>query len=562
MSTFPLVLDAAPPYLRTGSAHASSLLLTPMGSGSLLCRLHARLGVGLSNLIVVPTFRPDAAYRQALREACDQVSRVIVVEELHEMVSTLEASDWLLFLDPQCATEDPIDPQLLQTAASAVPRSAVHLVALESNAGGTREWVDVDERGDVARIQRFYDELTWSYASGVAASLVPVPYLLTDRRVRFGSLRELRTALVSRGAPARDLPLAGHAFDLSRERELLLMADRIVRASTSRGEIHHVAQDAAVDDTARLIGPIVVQAGASIGPRATLVGPAIVGAGASIGADALVVQAIVQPAQSVADGAVVRHRVVSQPAEPADAAPPHPGAYDPSSVRAFRAVRTSAPPDRRMYPAIKRALDFTISAAALLLLLPLFAVIAVLIKLESRGPIFFADRREAKGGRNFPCFKFRTMVHGADAMQRELLSKNQVDGPQFKLDKDPRLTRVGRWIRPCSIDELPQLINVLRGDMSLVGPRPSPFRENQTCVPWREGRLSVRPGITGLWQVCRHDRDKGDFHQWIHYDLLYVEHMSAPLDLKIVIATVATLGGKWCVPLTWMIPRRRLQQAA
>ena len=119
------------------------------------------------------------------------------------------------------------------------------------------------------------------------------------------------------------------------------------------------------------------------------------------------------------------------------------------------------------------------------------------------------------------------MVPGADAMQRELYAKNDVDGPQFKLEKDPRLTRIGRWIRPCSLDELPQLVNVALGQMSLVGPRPSPFRENQTCVPWREGRLSVRPGITGLWQVCRHDRANGVFHPWIHYDLLYVEHMSA-----------------------------------
>jgi lipopolysaccharide/colanic/teichoic acid biosynthesis glycosyltransferase len=154
------------------------------------------------------------------------------------------------------------------------------------------------------------------------------------------------------------------------------------------------------------------------------------------------------------------------------------------------------------------------------------------------------------------------MVSGADMMQRELMANNSVDGPQFKMRKDPRLTRIGRWIRPYSLDELPQLFNVVVGQMSLVGPRPSPFRENQTCVPWREGRLSVRPGITGLWQVCRHDREDGDFHQWIEYDLLYVRHMSAALDIKIVLATILTLGGRRCVPLRWMIPARRQRPAA
>ena len=145
-----------------------------MGSGTLLCRLHARFGAVASKFIVVPAFRPDAAYRQALHRACDRVGRIIVADELHEVVSTLEASDWLLFVDPLCSTADGVDPAVLQEAAAEPPRSAVHLVALESNAGGTCEWVDVDNRGDVSRIQRFYDEKTWSYTAGVTASLVPV----------------------------------------------------------------------------------------------------------------------------------------------------------------------------------------------------------------------------------------------------------------------------------------------------------------------------------------------------------------------------------------------------
>jgi lipopolysaccharide/colanic/teichoic acid biosynthesis glycosyltransferase len=145
------------------------------------------------------------------------------------------------------------------------------------------------------------------------------------------------------------------------------------------------------------------------------------------------------------------------------------------------------------------------------------------------------------------------MQVGAHGVQHLLKAQDKLDGPHFKLDQDPRVTRLGRILRTTNIDELPQLINVLRGDMSLVGPRPSPFRENQICVPWREGRLSVRPGVTGLWQVCRHDRSSGDFHQWIEYDLLYVQQASPWLDLKILLATVVTLAGRVPVPAAWLV---------
>jgi lipopolysaccharide/colanic/teichoic acid biosynthesis glycosyltransferase len=191
----------------------------------------------------------------------------------------------------------------------------------------------------------------------------------------------------------------------------------------------------------------------------------------------------------------------------------------------------------------------------LVALSPLLALVAAIIRLDSKGSPLYGSEREGKDGRAFTCWKFRTMFTDAHAIQHQLTTA-ALDGPHFKMDRDPRVTRIGRWLRTANIDELPQLYNVLMGTMSLVGPRPSPFRENQICVPWRDARLSVRPGMTGLWQVCRQDREAGDFHQWIEYDLLYVRHISVWLDVKILAATLLTLGGQVPVPATWMIGAR------
>ena len=533
-----------------------------MGSGRLICRLHERFSsLDHCDIAVVTAFPPDRRYRQELHDACQRVNRVIAADEFAEFVGALEPSDSLLVVDPKCALLEGVDPNVLLEASSDSLRVVVHLVPLESNAGGTCEWVDVDGRGDVTRIQRFYDDVTWPYATGVVASLVPVPSLLMARDLEFTCLKELRTLLASLGVPSRDVPVSARAFNLTHEHELLMMSERVVRdahAASARLK-SPIGSGARIHESARLRGPVIVQDGALIEANATVIGPSIIGAAATVGANALVVQCVVQPEAEIAARSVVRHRLVSGAGEEGVRAA---ASYDPSRIRPFRSELRDEPNRRRIYPVVKLVVESAIAATALAILAPLMALIAVLIKLESAGPVLFVDRREAKGGKKFNCLKFRTMIRGADAMQRDLLSKNEVDGPQFKLDKDPRVTRVGRWIRPCSLDELPQFLNVARGEMSLVGPRPSPFRENQTCVPWREGRLSVRPGITGLWQVCRNNRSNGDFHQWIYYDLLYVKHASLLVDLKIILATIVTLGGKWCVPLTWIIPQETVQRAS
>lgn len=187
----------------------------------------------------------------------------------------------------------------------------------------------------------------------------------------------------------------------------------------------------------------------------------------------------------------------------------------------------------------KRLFDIGFSAAVLVATSPLYPLVMLAITIEDGWPVFFAHRRQTRRGREFPCYKFRTMCKDAEKMKKQLAQANQADGPQFFIENDPRLLRVGRFLRRHQLDELPQFWNVLRGDMSVVGPRPSPDKENQYCPAWREARLSVRPGVTGLWQVRRTRAPETDFQEWIRYDLEYVQHESWRLDLWIIFMTIA-----------------------
>lgn len=184
---------------------------------------------------------------------------------------------------------------------------------------------------------------------------------------------------------------------------------------------------------------------------------------------------------------------------------------------------------------LKRIWDFGISLLLSILLLPTLLIIALCIKLDSPGPVFYISERVGKKGRVFPCFKFRTMVANADALKKTLTSRNERDGILFKIKDDPRITSVGRVLRKFSFDELPQLLNVLRGDMSLVGPRPPIASEVERYDLQHFRRLEVLPGLTGLWQVRA--RQDPSFERYVGLDLTYVENWSFWLDLKILIRT-------------------------
>jgi lipopolysaccharide/colanic/teichoic acid biosynthesis glycosyltransferase len=568
MSLKVLILDASVAY---GGSAARSVLTLPLGADTVFTQLRRQLRVFEPFDVLVRACHPeDSNWMTRLSAVVDSSATIVNSEELAERLGSLETSDLVLVVQSrfwpvaghEAAAEEALSPY----------RGATHVVAVGSaNTEAIRERVECDSQGYVRRVQRFYDAVNWpeSATSTIVYSMVPCR---TTAELSFATLAELRSGLAQKGMLSRDVPLRSLVIDLTREREFLALNERLI---TGKDWHDHVswpmdrsgvvsAPEARIHPCTRLVAPVVVQPDAVLERGATVIGPAVIGRGCHIGRDATVVQCVVDQSVVVADRARLRHQVVGPEAEGKGrraSEPSPPSAYGQLAgcLMAPEAATCTEddlqPGRRRIDHVLKRALDVVLSGAALVILAPVMAAIAILVKLDSAGPVLFTHRREGRQGEEFPCWKFRTMVADAHQKQRDLYEVNQVDGPQFKLRDDPRITRVGQWLRATNLDELPQLLNVLLGHMSLVGPRPSPFRENQICVPWRRARLSVRPGITGLWQVCRsQDRSQGDFHEWIYYDVNYVRYFSVWLDVKILLATVITLGGKWGISQGAIIP--------
>ena len=184
-----------------------------------------------------------------------------------------------------------------------------------------------------------------------------------------------------------------------------------------------------------------------------------------------------------------------------------------------------------LYEVIKRIIDIVASFTGLIVLSPLMLVVSILIKLESKGEVIFKQKRVGLNGKEFYMYKFRSMVINAEELKAELESQNEMSGPMFKMKDDPRITKIGKFIRKTSIDELPQLINVIKGDMSLVGPRPSLPKEVEEFETWMRERLEVKPGLTCIWQVS--GRNNIDFEDWMKLDIKYVRERSFKLDIKL-----------------------------
>lgn len=188
------------------------------------------------------------------------------------------------------------------------------------------------------------------------------------------------------------------------------------------------------------------------------------------------------------------------------------------------------------YRIVKRTADIVCSFMALILLSPVFLITAAAIWLEDRGPVFYVQERNGINGRVFRMYKFRSMCRDAEKIHKQLLEKNELDGPAFKLKDDPRVTKVGRFIRRTSIDELPQLVNIIKGEMSIVGPRPLPTYETEQCTDYQKQRLLVKPGLTCYWQIC--GRSDVPFEDWIEMDFKYIREAGVWVDIKMIGKTV------------------------
>lgn len=322
--------------------------------------------------------------------------------------------------------------------------------------------------------------------------------------------RNLRHAIAQNQRATASIP--GHVYDRDYEPDEQQFIRELVQTWRR--------PDVTIGRASRLTASVWGDRASKPSPDTRYIGPVWVGAGRKLDA----VDSVVGPA-------VLWDRPDARPeADPLrwDAIEP----VDAATVAAAQRVR----PRRlsSLQRAGKRAFDIACALVAILITLPFYPLIFLAIWLEDGRPFFFAHRRETLYGREFPCVKFRSMRKDADQIKQELVEANQADGPQFYMEEDPRLTKVGKILRKANIDEWPQFFNVLVGHMSMVGPRPSPYSENQFCPAWREARLSVRPGITGMWQVYRSRKHGLDFQEWIRYDLQYVENMSWGLDMKLI----------------------------
>ncbi len=312
-----------------------------------------------------------------------------------------------------------------------------------------------------------------------------------------------------------------------------------------------VGRDVAISPRSYLLGPAVIGDNCVVRDHAQVIGPVILGSGCVVGEGAIVRESILWQDTEVRSRASLFYCVAASNTDikegqsynnmtlvgdikhgDVNIVPSRENAQSVSGVTMAKmeAVRS------RAYLMIKRTMDFMLSGIALLVLSPLMFAIALIIKLDSPGAVIYCQKRCGKDGREFRMFKFRTMIKDAHQLQKKYMKRKNVDGPVFKLDKDPRITRVGAFLRKTSLDELPQLMNVIKGDMSLVGPRPLVMGEMKFSPSWRDIRLKVKPGVTGLWQV--EGRSSPYFHDWIRYDVSYVKEQSLTGDLKILLKTV------------------------
>lgn len=501
-----------------------------------------------------------------------------------QLLRKAKQNSWFVVSNGRFATQ--IDTRLLNKLLAKIQADVV-VVNVAPGLLGKREKMRLTAQGKIAGFRRLYCD---------SAELAPVStdwphhlFIRTDvlEKVLAGcaSPQYFSTLLeraFSNAVRLRAIKVGGAVLDLKTPDGLLsfcragISKIRPLPSASGCGE-NMVSRDS------RLVGKVLLGKNVYIGPKAIVVGPTIIGDNVKIEQGAVISSSIIGPDVFVPQDQFVQNRIVKGPfsfkvvdvhsgnsklGRPASSLCRKASCGDTSfdkakqdstfpvslsskqicSPRLFNLDRKKRIDDTyRIWPrcsyagSFKRIADCFAAVIVLVLFAPILPFIVLAVKLTSPGPVFFKDERQGLYGKTFNCLKFRTMHVGADKIQDKLRSVSQVDGPQFKMADDPRISAVGRFLRETYLDEIPQFINVLLGQMSVIGPRPSPESENMLCPFWRDARLSVRPGITGLWQVYRTRQLMQDFQEWIYYDTKYIRNLSLSMDLRICWQTTKKL---------------------
>ena len=398
----------------------------------------------------------------------------------------------------------------LYEAARKLPRrrrSLLRAVIIESDIPSYAEQVIAGESDRLVALQRFYAPQPQSELSVSITNSSELASLWRQSADCRSGQQNLRLAIGLH--EHRETSCPGQVFDAADPQQ----GRRCLAALMSRWD----NVQAACSDVRSIRPGVWVHRTARIAPDVRFVPPVWIGAGVAL-----------RRGDVVIGPSIINDEVKVAPANPPAGRP----ARCRSADRSARSRNVS-----RLDCVETRLFDIIFSLAILALLGPVFPLIMLAIWLEDGRPFFFKHVRQTVGGREFVCYKFRTMCKDADRLKADLSDSNVCDGPQFHIDDDPRLLRIGKVLRRFHLDELPQFFNVLLGQMNVIGPRPSPENENQFCPAWRETRLSVRPGLTGLWQVNRTRAPDTDFQEWIRFDLDYVHRRSWWLDLWIIYET-------------------------
>ncbi len=463
-------------------------------------------------------------------------------ELVHRTEGRSRLSSWFVVSNGRFATH--INADFLNKVLAGVKADIV-AVNVESGLLGQREKVRLTAEGKVAGFCRAYSDSAeftfvsteWPHHLFIKTDVLDCVLLDDALPLSFSALLELCR---SKELILRAINVGGNVLDLETEDGFLSFCEtRLLNTQDSKFKIRDSNK---ISEDVRLQGKVLLGKNIHISPKVVVIGPAIICNDARIEWGAVVNSSIVGPEVCVPENQFVQSRIIKGPQINWNRPVRHKirGSLLQDSHGLFRAWQGIS-----YARCFKRIADCFAATIVLILFAPVLIFVALAIKLTSPGPVFYKDKRQGLHGKQFNCLKFRTMIAGADKIQEILRIVSQVDGPQFKIADDPRINTVGWFLRETYIDEIPQFFNVLFGQMSIVGPRPSPESENTLCPLWRDARLSVRPGITGLWQVYRTREPMKDFQEWIHYDIEYVRNLSLRMDLSICWKTAKKLLGNF-----------------